>query len=175
MFVEVLQRELVVCHAGEIEAFLARNSGRWHVVSIREPMHSEVVLNNAKKAHPVVFEDVLTAEGDHGQGPKAAHLIGILRFVEQSGDEPLVCQCWAGRSRSTAVALVVIVKALWDKGMDGAELVRTAVDILLAIRPLAIPNRLVLRLGLEQFLPHPLGQTLCMALIQEPRIQRNFI
>ena len=46
--------------------------------------------------------------------------------------------------------------------------------MLLAIRPLAIPNRLVLRLGLEEFLPHPLGQTLSKALVEEPRIRRNF-
>jgi len=84
-------------------------------------------------------------------------------------------QCWAGRSRSTAVALVVIVKMLWDQGIDGPELVRRAADSLLAIRPLAIPNRLVLRLGLEEFLPHPLGQTLSKALVEEARIRRNFV
>jgi hypothetical protein len=40
--------------------------------------------------------------------------------------------------------------------------------------PLAIPNRLVLSLGLEEFLPHPLGQTLSKALVEEERIRRNF-
>ncbi|HBJ83113.1 MAG TPA: hypothetical protein DDZ88_04405 [Verrucomicrobiales bacterium] len=58
--------------------------------------------------------------------------------------------------------------------LSGPELVRRAADSLLAIRPLAIPNRLVLRLGLEEFLPHPLGQTLSKALVEEPRIRRNF-
>jgi predicted protein tyrosine phosphatase len=93
-------------------------------------------------------------------------LQGILRFVAQSGREPLLVQCWAGRSRSTAVALVVIVKTLWEQGIDGPELVRRAAGTLLTIRPLAIPHRRVL--------PHPLGQTLSKALVEEPRIRRNF-
>ena len=175
MFIECLQRELAVCHHAEIGAFLAADPGRWQVISIREPDHPEAVLTHARKAHAVVFEDVFTPEGTHGHGPKPAHLQGVLRFVAQSGREPLVFQCWAGRSRSTAVALVVIVKMLWEQGIDGPELVRRAADSLLAIRPLAIPNRLVLRLGLEEFLPHPLGQTLSKALVEEERIRRNFV
>ena len=174
MHIECLQRELAICHHAEIKGLLAGDPGRWHVISIREPIHPEPVLTNAKKVHAVVFEDVFTSEGDHGHGPKPAHLQQILRFVEQSAGAHLLFQCWAGRSRSTAVALVVIVKSLWDQGVDGAELVRTAADILLKLRPVAIPNRLVLRLGLEEFLPHPLGQTVSKALIEEPRIQRNF-
>ena len=174
MFLECLQREMAVCQHGEIEAFLADDPGRWHVVSIREPDHPEATLKDALKAHAVVFEDVLNSKGTHGHGPKATHLEGILRFVQNSGQAPLLFQCWAGRSHSTAVALVVIVKSLWDQGMDGPELVRTAADILLKLRPVAIPNRLVLRLGLEEFLAHPLGQTLSKALVDEPRIRRNF-
>ena len=67
-----------------------------------------------------------------------------------------------------------MTKDLWDKGLDGPDLVRTAVDALLQIRPVAIPNKLVLRLGLELSLSEPLGKTLSKALIEEPRIQRNF-
>lgn len=174
MFIDCLQREIAVCHHAEIEGFLAHDPGRWHVVSIREPNHPEPSVKDARKTCSVVFEDVLTFSGTHGQGPKAAHLEGILRFVQRSEQEPLLIQCWAGRSRSTAVALVVIVKALWEQGLDGPELVRAAVDTLLQIRPVAIPNRLVLRLGLDLFLPKPLGTTLTKALIVEPRIQSNF-
>jgi len=173
MFIEHLQREMAVCSHAEIEDFLARDSGRWQVVSIREPDHPEAVLKDALKAHAVVFKDIFT--GGEDLGPKAAHLDGILRFVQRSANAPLLIQCWAGRSRSTAVALVVIVQSLWNKGMDGAELVRIAVDALLKIRPVAVPNRLVLRLGLEQFLPQALASTLTKALIMEPRIQQNFL
>ena len=172
MFIELLQREMAVCSHAEIEEFLARDSGRWQVVSIREPAHPEAVLKDALKAHPVVFKDIFNS--GENDGPQGAHLAGILRFVQRSAGAPLLIQCWAGRSRSTAVALAVIVQALWNQGIDGAELVRTAVDALLKIRPVAAPNRLVLRLGLEQFLPQSLAGTLAKALIREPRIQRNF-
>jgi len=172
MFIEHLQREMAVCSYDEIEEFLARDSGRWQVVSIREPDHPEAVLKDALKAHAVVFKDIFT--GGEDLGPNAAHLEGILRFVQRSENAPLLIQCWAGRSRSTAVALVILVQSLWRKEIVGAELVRTAVDELLKIRPVAAPNRLVLRLGLEQFLPQPLASTLAKALIMEPCIRQKF-
>lgn len=174
MFIQRLERDLAICSATQITPFLAKEPGRWHVVSIREPIQAEADLTQACSSHPMVFEDVLTVQGNHGQGPTAAHLEAILRYTAQTKREPLVLQCWAGRSRSTAVALVIIVKDLWEQGLDGAELVREAVDILLTLRPQALPNALVLRLGLEQFLPAPLGETLSKALMREPRIRKNF-
>lgn len=174
MYIECLSRELAVLPHGEIEAFLLAAPGRWNVVSIREPDHPEVALQDARRAHRVVFEDVTTAEGRHGLGPRPAHLKGILNFAEKNKFEPLIVQCWAGRSRSTAVALVVIVKSLWDQGTDGASLVQTAISVLLQIRPVAIPNRLVLQLGLAEFLPPKLVPVLTRELMNEPRIQTNF-
>lgn len=172
MFIESLQREMAVCSHAEIGEFLASDSGRWQVVSIREPDHPEAELKDALKAHAIVFKDIFT--NGENDGPKAVHLEVILRFVQRSPGTPLLIQCWAGRSRSTAVALTVIVQSLWNQGIDGAELVRTAIDALIKIRPIAAPNRLVLRLGLEQFLPQSLAGTLAKALINEPRIQKNF-
>lgn len=172
MFIESLQREIAVCPHSEVEQFLADSPGRWHVISIREPDHPEAILKDALRSRVFVFTDVFV--GTESDGPRATHLESILRFARQSGNAPLLVQCWAGRSRSTAVALLLIVQSLWDKGMDGAELVRTAVDALLLIRPVAAPNRLVLRLGLEQFLPQSLAGTLAKSLLSEPRLMENF-
>ncbi len=175
MFIERLQRDLAVCSATQIETFLGKEPGRWHVVSIREPIHAEAGLTGALSKHSVVFEDVLTTQGNHGQGPSPAHLEAVLSYVAVTNREPLVLQCWAGRSRSTAVALVIIVKDLWDEGsLDESAVVRTALDILLSLRPQALPNALVLRLGLEQFLPSAQAGTLSKALMREPRIRQNF-
>lgn len=138
------------------------------------PDHPEPVLKDSLQTHTGVFSDVFTTEGDGGHGPSPAHLHGILRFVQRSANAPLLIHCWAGRSRSTAVALVVITQMLWDRGMDGAELVHTATSALLELRPMATPNRLVLQLGLEVFLPGALGKTLPRAFLDEPRIQKNF-
>jgi predicted protein tyrosine phosphatase len=174
MFIERLQRDLAICSATQITPFLAKEPGRWHVVSIREPIQTEADLTQACSSHPMVFDDVLSQQDELGRGPTAAHLAAFWAYVAGTGREPLVLQCWAGRSRSTAVALVVIVKELSEAGLEGAELVQAAVDILLTLRPQALPNALVLRLGLEQFLPAPQGETLSKALMREPRIRKNF-
>lgn len=117
------EQELAVCPHAEVEEFLAQAPKSWHVVSIREPEHPAPRLDDALGVHAVVFSDVFSSDG---AGPQAAHLAGILRYVERTAGKPLLIHCWAGRSRSTAVALVVVVKRLWNKGLDGAELVRTA-------------------------------------------------
>ncbi|WP_395742295.1 hypothetical protein [Prosthecobacter sp.] len=172
MYIESLQREIAVCPHAEVEGFLAREPGRWHVISIREPAHPEASLKDALRSRIFVFLDVQV--GTEAESPSRAHLESILRFAKQCRNAPLLVHCWAGRSRSTAVALVIILQSLWDQGVDGVELVRKALDALLLIRPLAAPNRLVLRLGLEQFLPPALASTLTKAVLSEPRLQKNF-
>lgn len=175
MFVECLQRDLAICSVIQIQPFLDREPGRWHVLSIRDPIHEEQPLAQAKSCRHLVFEDVLPTTADDGPGPKAAHLESALHFAAQTATEPLVLQCWAGRSRSTAIALALIVQCLAEKRLEVGELVPTSIDILLALRPNAVPNAFVLRLGLEQFLPAPQSQTLSNALMREPRIRRNFV
>ncbi len=167
-----LRRELAVCSAQEVEAFLDSAPDRWAVVSIREPDQPEPLLKAAARVHRVVFEDVLGPLGRHGLGPQPAHLEGIRRFAR--GNAPLVLQCWAGQSRSTAVALALIVEDLWAQGLEGAALVRQSTDLLLGLRPQARPNKRVLQFGLEPFLPPDLAPTLTAALLREPRLLRNF-
>ncbi|TDU71038.1 putative protein tyrosine phosphatase [Prosthecobacter fusiformis] len=175
MFIERLQRELAICSAIQIGPFLAREPDRWHVVSIHDPIQAEADLAKAKSALQLSFEDALPTPGDDTPGPKPAHLQSFLAFAGSTAHEPLVLQCWAGRSRSTAMALVLIVKELHAQGLTGSELVTTSVDILLSLRPNANPNRFVLRLGLDQFLPPEIAQKLSTALIREPRLKANFL
>ena len=143
------------------------------MISIREPIHPEAALEGARKAHRVVFEDVTSEKGQHGHGPRRAHLEGVLRFADMTGKEPLLVHCWAGVSRSTAVMLALLVRGLWAQGEFGPRLVKRCTDALLAMRPQAIPNPLVLRLALETTLPQPLATALVQQLMQEPRILAN--
>lgn len=174
MFIERLQRELAVCSATQITPFLEKEPGRWHVISIREPIHADADLAKAKSSCGLVFEDALPTPGNHDQGPSSAHLQTALHYVHTTQREPLVFQCWAGRSRSVATALVVIIQDLMEAGLEGAELVQEAVGILLQLRPYALPNTVVLRLGLDQILPPEISSTLTKALMREPRIRKNF-
>lgn len=175
MFIERLQRELAICSVNQVGPFLAADPGRWHVVSIRDPAHFKADLSGAKSTCHLAFEDALPTPGDDGTGPTSTHLEDLLAYADSTAREPLIFQCWAGRSRSTAMALVVLVRELHAQGLTGPELVTTAVDLLLTLRPNATPNRFVLRLGMESWLPVEEAVKLSTALIREPRMKANFV
>lgn len=173
MFVEALKRELVIKGQAEAENLIKNEPDKWNVISIREPFHPEPVLTGNRSLHSCVFEDVQTEAGQHGHGPRISHVESILRAVDRAESGPLLVHCWAGRSRSTAVGLVLLVRALWEQGIDGAELVRDSVGTLLAIRPQAVPNALVLRLGLQLIVPLSLHSVLSKNLLSHPKLIAN--
>ncbi|WP_050023630.1 hypothetical protein [Verrucomicrobium sp. BvORR034] len=166
-------RELAVASQTRAENLLQQQPGRWHVISIREPGNPAPDLANALSVHVATFEDVLTPQGQHGLGPRAAHLESILRAVKPLRQVPVLIHCWAGRSRSTAVALTLIVQELWEAGFESLPLIKAAIDRLLQLNPHAVPNVLVLHLGLDLILPTPLPATLTQALMNDPRIIAN--
>lgn len=166
-------RELAVASQKRAEILLREQPGRWHVVSIREPGNPAPDLADALSVHVATFEDVLTPQGQHGHGPRAAHLESILRAVKPLRQAPVLIHCWAGRSRSTAVALTLIVQELWEAGFESLPLIKAAIGKLLELNPHAVPNALVLRLGLDLILPHPLPATITQALMNDPRITAN--
>jgi predicted protein tyrosine phosphatase len=163
-------RELAIASQSQAEVLVRQQPGHWHVISIREPGNPAPVLEGARTIHISTFEDVLTLNGN---GPKAAHLESMVRAATPLRKAPLLIHCWAGRSRSTAVALTLIVQELWEAGFEGTALVQAAVNRLLDLRPIAVPNALVLRLGLQLILPRPLPDTLEKALMNAPRIIAN--
>lgn len=74
--------------------------------------------------------------------PDAAMVERLLRFGRSwTGQWPLVAQCWAGVSRSTAAAFIVAC----DKRPDLPEAALAAA--LRAAAPQATPNRLMVRLA----------------------------
>jgi hypothetical protein len=82
----------------------------------------------------------------------------------------------AGLSRSTAVALALIVRGMSEKGWDMTKtepLVERAVDLLVQIRPKARPNVLFLRLCLEQFLDPVEARELTVRLVNHPTLMEN--
>lgn len=172
MYLESLQRDLLVCGQSECLKILGSRPSYWNVVSIREPAHAEPGLAGAKRVHRVAFEDT-TLTANNIQGPRSAHLERILRFVDGVPKEPVLVHCWAGRSRSTAVALVLIARSLWATDVIGPALIQRSVDALLKVRPEAAPNGLVLRLGLDLAIGHGAGSALARAFLEEPRIVAN--
>jgi hypothetical protein len=88
----------------------------------------------------------------------------------------LMVHCLAALSRSTAVALALIVRGLIEKGWDITNidlLAERAVAVLLQIRPKARPNVLVLKLCLEQFLDPAKAQDLTIRMLNHPILMEN--
>lgn len=178
MYIEELGRHLAVSSIPELERALKRDAGFWNVISIREPaVPRPAFVRFAKRVHEEIFEDRENIDPDLACAPpRREHLASIFRFVDAHPREPILVHCLAGLSRSPAVALALIVRALWAHGSDlGAlpKLVEQAVNLLLQIRPQSRPNALVLQVGLEQFLPADVAHQLMVELVNHPVLLKN--
>ena len=155
MFHEEIRRRLRVCGEREAPAILSAEPGVWNVVSIRGPGHPRPDLEGAKAVCEVLFDDLDTGIQLFAPGrlATARDLERIFVFSKRTQPDPLLIHCLAGISRAPAVALGIIARALHPR----AHLARDAAAILTRVRPGTMPNRLVLRIALEQFLPQPLA------------------
>ena len=178
MFIEEMGRHLAVSSIPELERSLKMDAGFWNIISIREPaVPRPVFLRYAKRVHEVIFEDRENIDPDLPCAPpRREHLASIFCFVDAYPGEPILVHCLAGLSRSPAVVLALIVRAMWAHGHDfGAhpKLVEQAVDLLLQIRPQSRPNALVLQVGLEQFLRADVAHQLMIKLVNHPVLFEN--
>jgi len=171
MFIDELQRHLAVCGMLEVDQFTTRDRNFWNIISIYDPFGARQRWQRAKDIHYACFHDAEKANDEDIRLIESEDIANILRFVDLRPNEPMLIHCKFGVARSTAVALILIVRGLV---MDGFEdVVDSAVDTLLEIRRQACPNGLVLRLGLETFMNIEEAQKLTIALINHPRLIAN--
>jgi predicted protein tyrosine phosphatase len=149
----------------------------WNVISIRESHRPRIDPRGFRQIHPVIFDDVVGTVGLEANSgftmPARRHLNDIFRFADSVAGDPLLIHCWAGVSRSTGVALALIARALHNEGCEAREIEREAPPLLLAIRPQAAPNPLVLQLGLEEFLDAAEVPGLLAGLLNHPKLFEN--
>lgn len=172
MFIASIQRHLSVCGQLDLPKIAKRDPNFWNVISIREPARPSVDSRGFKLIHKVTVYDADTRDERHFEGttgiPRREHLEGIFRFADSVGGEPILVHCWAGVSRSTAVALCLIVRGMHQDGFDLAEIEKDAPEILLEIRPRAAPNPLILELGLACFLTPEKARELAVEWVNHP-------
>lgn len=177
MWFEDLGRHLAVASFKETLLLLKNDPGFWNIISIRAPHTPAPNLPRAKRVHSVLFDDAENLTEDQAwRCATEKDVRGMLHFADECASEPLLVHCQAGLSRSSAVALVLILQRLCGncrEGVPTAVTLQRAVEILLMIRAAARPNALVLRLGLDQFLPPEVAADSVRDLLNHPDLLFN--
>jgi predicted protein tyrosine phosphatase len=149
----------------------------WNVISLREPSRPRPDFSKFPASHSTICYDVMGTEGMEEteliHAPSSAHLKEILLFAERTERGPLLVHCWAGVSRSTAVALVLIVQGMHREGTPEERMIEEAADTILAIRPCAAPNPLILEFGLREFLPPDPAERVARGLLNHQELFAN--
>jgi len=172
MFIPELKRHLTVCGASEVAQFLKRDPKFWNIVSIYEPSIPRQQWQYARDVHYACFHDAENVvAGREIRFPTRDDIAAIFRFVDAHPDQPILIHCLAGQSRSTAVALALIVRGLLAAGTS--SVVEAAVAYLLEIRRIARPNALVLRHGLGLFCEPECAERLAVELLNHPQLMEN--
>jgi len=177
MFVEPLQRHLNVCAQVDLPGYSKRDPGFWNVISIRDPSRPAPNPSGFQSFHTLLCLDIVEIDGlDKNElihAPRAEHLEDAFSFADLHPTKPLLIHCWAGISRSTAVALALIVRAMHFDGYSEDEIVTEACESLLSIRPQAAPNPLIFEIGLSLFLDTDSASRLLVRLLNHPNLFQN--
>lgn len=171
MLIPLINRHLAICGVGDVQPILRRDPAFWNLISIYDPTEPAPHFTGAKRIHRSAFfdvEDTLWAADVGCAAPRIEDIESIFRIIDGLPGEPLLIHCRAGVSRSTAVALALIIR-----GDVNQACVDEAVTQLLALRPRAVPNGLVLRLAFGLFMPPEDAIALTAAIARDPRLVRN--
>ena len=164
---------MAVCSFEGAARLVTSDKGYWNVVSICGPREQKASLRLAKTIHYACFDDVEDSCSAIYRSARAVDIADIFAFIRSlpSGPPaaPLLIQCGQGISRSTAVALSWVYGHLPP---SGDRLVK-AIHLILELQPQAKPNRLVLALGLAQFMAVHEARNLADRMVSEPRLARN--
>jgi predicted protein tyrosine phosphatase len=174
MILPPLTRHVAVCSLGEVQRFLDLDRDFWNVISIRDSTRSKLLLPRAKSVLPLYFDDAeIVEKGSRWIVMSLGQAQEIWRFVNGTGQGPLLIHCVAGLSRSTAVAAAIIAHGLLAAGVPPSETAVETVERLLAVRPPACPNSLVLLRLLECFLEPAVARQIAIGIWEDDRILHN--
>ncbi len=174
MMIPELNRHLYVCGVRDVQPILRRDPKFWNVVSIYDPTDPAPTFVGAKSVHRSVFydvEDAVWAKDAGAKAPQREDIAQIFRYVQARPGEPILIHCRAGVSRSTAIALGLIIQGHSKAG--NKDCVMAAVEQLLALRPQAVPNSLVLLHALGMFLPTDEAVAVLLKIYKHPRVLKN--
>lgn len=173
MYIQLLGRQMAVCSFDGVMRLTKMDKDYWNVVSIHGPREQQASLPHAKAIHYACFDDLEEEASPRGRSPRQEDIATIFDFIRNLDPgpppAPLVIHCRQGRSRSTGVALSWIYGQLPPTN----DRPSWAIDLLLQLRPQAIPNRLVLGYGLAEYMAPTEARRLADWIASEPRLLRN--
>jgi len=147
---ELLNQKLLVLGQAEVCRLQAEQPNgwrEWSIVSITDPLElPRLEFPGVRRVERLQFHDV--EEDSPEDGVLAATVEDVRRaiaFSREVGNEPLLIHCYAGISRSTAMAWLI----LFEKLMGNAGAVRQSFEIVKGLRPILLPNRHILNLGIR--------------------------
>jgi predicted protein tyrosine phosphatase len=172
MFIEAIGRQMAVCSLDGAARLINADKSYWNVISICGPREPKAQFKLARSIHYSCFDDVEEASAIY-RSARVADIAEIFEFIRglPTGPPPapLLIHCQQGISRSTGVALSWIYGQLPPAG----NRLENAVELILELRPQAKPNRLVLGLGLAQFMAIHEARGLTARMLSDPRLARN--
>jgi predicted protein tyrosine phosphatase len=147
MGTESLKQKMMIASVEEAVRLGPAELADWNILSIRDRLNeSPLCFPGARKVKTLHFDDV---EADYPEqqlfAARPKDIEDALAFAREVGDEPLLIHCHAGISRSTAIAWLIV----YDKLKAQRDAVRRSFEIVRTLRPILLPNRHVLRLGIE--------------------------
>lgn len=141
---------LKVCSANEAINITNEKPNYWHVISISTTEDRWPNLPNAAFVKKFSFYDIDKAYkliDDTIIEPVSPNMVSELIDTGRSiGDNPLLVHCFAGISRSTATALVILLDKFYGSEFD----VDLAVETVYKVREHMYPNKHVLSLGIKE-------------------------
>ncbi len=174
MLIEHLGRHLCVCGQKEVQPILDRDKNFWSVISIRYPMENTASYRHHKRILHVFFDDADSEKSAAQKGlqaPTKSIIQEALDFASAQPNAPLLIHCRAGISRSSALALALMLRGYPPEKI--ALLLDDALEQLIRMRPIANPNALVLELALSSHLPPDQISPTLQKIFNHPVIKNN--
>lgn len=150
MFIECIQRHLGVCAYKDLGGFAKTDPKFWNLISLLGPEAPDPRKDGFRGHHRACFHDTGSSGAANNTLANQEVMRGVLRFVDERPGEPMLVHCLMGISRSTATALVILLRGALANGTP--DPVSTSIDAIFQIRPQAKPNSFVLLTGLRCFL-----------------------
>lgn len=148
MLFEPTQRHYLVCGLRDLPHVSRRDPDFWNLISVLELSGPPVPTAGFPNHIRVACDDVVEAVSG-SEAPDSRQIGEVFRFSDRVAGEPLLVHCMFGESRSTAMALLLLLRDMKLDGFSVAESAKESMLFLMTIRPQAKPNPLLLDVGLR--------------------------